>query len=222
MSRYYPDGAADPTFAQAMADLADALGTTVTEKRIRIYARLLSDVPPERLWPAFVRTARDRVYPTFPTVGEIRRCVAPSEDDAGLLAWTRFDQAAREVGAWASLEVEDAAAAEALVTVFGSWPAYCDVDEGPALGMRRQEFLAAYRQARRQTHNQPGAAFECRRVLHGLCESDGDAAPPGATWMGYLHASGDVLISRRIDDGTRRPALPEGTDAAAAQGQEEA
>ena len=119
-------------------------------------------------------------------------------------------RAVEAFGAYQSIELEDGAAAEALLAVFGSWPSFCEMEEGPALALKRQEFMAAYRQAvRRKT--------EARR-LPGICESDGTY--PGAelalrVWKGRIGRDGRVMVARDAgrlaggDDGEKRTALPE-------------
>lgn len=211
---YYRDGAVDPQFARLMVTLAEALGTKLTEARIRIYARLLSDIPYDQLRGAFTRCANEDEF--FPTPGRLRRFVAPTEDDAALVAWSALGRAAEEAGAYTSVEVEDGAAAEALLAVFGSWQAYCETDDGPGLALKRQEFLAHYRQAVRD-----GARRTARR-LPGMCEVSGQypatAELASRVWVARIGTGGTVAVRRDAqaaltegEHGRReRIALPEG------------
>ena len=160
---YLIDGAVDEEFARLMVVVAAATNTQLTEARIRAYAQDLGDVPFEALKVAFLKARRETNF--FPSLAEIRRQIGPSADDAALIAWTALGNAASAAGAYASIEVEDGAAAEALLAVFGSWPEFCELKEGPALALKRQEFLAFYRSARRTN--------AARRRLPGLCEASG-------------------------------------------------
>jgi hypothetical protein len=219
---YYRDGAVDPQFAKLMLTLAEALGAKLTESRIRIYARLLGDVPYEQLRVAFTRAANEEESGFLPTVGKLRRYISPSEDDAVVLAWTALAGAAETVGAWQSIEVEDGAAAEALLAAFGSWQAYCETEHGPALALKRQEFFAAYRQAVRT-----GAGRRPWKRLPGASEASGQAHAAGGrhTWAARLTAHGLVEAVRdtpRLSGGGTdgRAALPEGRDTQGREGAE--
>lgn len=214
--RYYRDGAADEWFARLMLGLAATLDVKISEERIRTWAKLLSDVDREPLAAAFARAANERTSTFYPTIGEIRRFVAPSEDEAALLAWSRFARAAEDVGRYMDVLVDDACAADALLTVFGSWPAYCDVDEGPGLGARKAEFVAAYRQARRDYR----IATPSPVRLDGLCSLAGESSADGRTWVGRITADGvetrrrtQALVGDADGHAGEGPALPEGRGA---------
>jgi hypothetical protein len=168
------DVVVDERFAALMVALAEAFGGRLTEQRIRLYAQALGDLPLAQVELAVQRGIRESRY--FPSVAELRAFVQPTGDEAALLAWSGFQRAAADVGAWASLVVEDPCAAEALEAVFGSWPEYCSL-EGPAVGARRQEFVAAYRASQRKVR--PAASV----TLTGWCE---------AGWVGHLTTGGEV------------------------------
>lgn len=202
------DGHATEEFSKVMMRLANALGAKIEPMRIVSYARLLSDVPLDELMHACGRVAREARGGFFPSAGEIRAQVRAPMDEAALLAWAALDRAATEVGAYASVELQDPCAADALVSVFGSWPGYCDVEQGPALALKRQEFLAAYKQACRQRRG----AGPVR--LAGRC----GPAPAGLeshTWVAMIGPAG-VRVERdrpqlEAGDASRPAALPQGT-----------
>lgn len=153
-------------FAALMVTLAESWGAKLTEARIRLYAAALADVPEPQLRLAAERAVRESAF--FPTVAYLRQCVGLSPEDAGVLAWASLRAAAAAHGAYASLTVADGAAAEALEVACGSWPAFCALEEGPALHTRRAEFLAAYRALRGRVP---------ARRLAGLCETTGHYSP---------------------------------------------
>ena len=191
------DGHVSETFAKHMFVLAEACGAKLTDARLRTYAFMLNDVSEDDLGRAIYRCARERdakyqpadPHLRLPSVAEIRSYVVASVTDAALLAWSAFDLAARIVGAFQSLVVDDECAAEALADTFGSWSAYCETDDGPQLALKRQEFLAAYRRSAR----------DVRRVgprrLPGQCESSGKYAHDGPCWAGRILAGGKVLMA---------------------------
>lgn len=155
-------------FAKIVFEAAEAHGIKLTEARIRVYAADLGDLEPTQVVDAF-RTCRRDGSGFFPSVAELRRQVVATPDDRALLAWNAMEQAASKIGAYQSVEFEDTAAARALTMVFGSWPSWCQQEIGPELLVKRQQFLAAYRDVRRQE----AASAEPIR-LSGLLEAGGN------------------------------------------------
>ena len=96
-------------------------------------------------------------------------------------------EAAKDIGAYRSLEVEDACTAEALVRAIGSWGEFCRLTEGPALALARTSFLACYRNARRRL----GPSLPSVRIA-GLLEADGNVSRESFAWFGRLTAAGRV------------------------------
>lgn len=187
------DGTVDETFAKMMFALAQALGAELTVHRIKLYARLLDDIELPDLQRAFAMTAATAKAGFLPSPGDIRKHVRPAAEDAALVAWTSLQNAAAHVGAWADLRVDDACAAEALLLVFGSWADFCRLEDGPALTLKRQEFMAAYRAAH-VTRRALGP-----KVLRGLCSATGsapDAALRGHTWSANLLPDGALVFQR--------------------------
>ncbi len=155
------------------------------EGTFRIYYAVLGDLSPEQVRAAFLHAIKDSGTDFFPSAPKVRSYAVPSADDAGLLAWTALGQAAGTVGAYQSLDCDDAAVVVAVRAVFGSWPEFCsqavDVPTGAWLA-KRGEFIAAYRDARRNAPTgQPSR-------LDGLLESHlGEHV-----WVGKLLPGGPV------------------------------
>ncbi len=198
MSSYYRDGATEPVFAKACLTLAEAIGAKITEEQIRLHAQLMEGVPFEQLQHAFRRAALELPRGFYPTPGQLLAYARPTADDSALLAWAVLNQTASAAGAWTDVELEDPAAAEAVLVAFGSWPAFCQTEEGPALALKRQEFLAAYRNALRTPKPSQGVT-----LLRGLCETPPELAE--VTWTARVGLGG-VSLHRT------RPALPAGSD----------
>lgn len=192
MGYHLRDDKVTPEFGALLLRLAGAYPhVKLTRDLTRAYAWALGDIPLSDLQSAFGRAVRESKM--FPSVAEIRGFVKPTTDDAGILAWAAFGRAATVAGSWVSLDVDDGAAAQALVDTFGSWPEYCAVGEGPQLALKRQEFLAAYRQARRQAPPP--------RHLPGQCEAQGtlpDPATATSAWHCRLLAGGEVQWERGL------------------------
>ena len=168
-------------FANIMTGLCEAYGHKPSARRIAIYRRALSDLSYDQLRDACVRVVRESTF--FPAVADIRKYVEPATDEAGLIGWSALQRAAESVGAYKSLLVEDESLGQAVVAVFGSWPAFCQQTD-IELATKRHEFAAAYKQARR-------GGVGVRR-LKGLCELSGQYEISNSVWAGLLSASGAV------------------------------
>lgn len=185
------NGAVDPSFALLMVTLAAGYPSVrLREDTIRAYAAQLGDLSLDQVSAAMSAAMRESEF--FPTVAAIRKQAVGTADDAALVAWTALGNAASAAGAYGSVEVEDGAAAEALQAVFGSWPEFCACEDGPGLAIKRQEFLAAYRTARRRT----GLRFV---RLPGLCEASGKYptdADATRVWIAKVAQDGTVTPAR--------------------------
>lgn len=185
-------GNVTPEFAELLVRLAAVYPTTgkLSEATIRVYARVLGDVPLDTLRQACARAAREcRI---FPVPAELLRFIGVTAEDQALLAWAALRQAAADVGGWVSLEVEDARTAAALQASCGGWPQYCALEEGPEMATRRQEFLAAWRAAHAKgLRAVPGSPVR----LAGTLEARGGPV-------------GGLSVARLAPDGTARPAPP--------------
>lgn len=186
--------------AVALGGLGEAFaGAPPSEAKMRVYHCFLYDVPRETLEGACARAVKECRF--FPTVAELRQlCGEPSAEDAALRAWGALDLAAANVGAYASIEIEDGAAVEALLQTFGSWPQFCHVDRGPELALKRQQFIAVYRTARLRPFG--------RQRLAGLLEAEGTVATgllAARVWRGVLTAGGGIEIRRGETEPVDRP-----------------
>jgi len=80
--------------------LAEAFGEALTEERMEIYARALSDIPQDRLDLAFQRALQERTF--FPKVAELRALALASSDEGKKVeanaAWEYVNQYLRKWG----------------------------------------------------------------------------------------------------------------------------
>lgn len=192
------DGDRDAAFANLMVMLGEAYPSIrLREGTVRVYDAALRDLPIGALRSAVSRAVQESQF--FPTVALIRSLAVGTADDAALLAWSALERAAQKVGAWQSLVVEDHRAAQALLDTFGSWPAFCATVEGPALALKRQEFLAAFRQAGRTRAMLPATR------LAGQCEVSGRYVHAGPCWAGLVTSAWGVHAAKEY----QLPAAPE-------------
>jgi hypothetical protein len=135
-------------FAKVVMIAAEASGQKISEGRVRILAQDLSLYSREQIEAAFRRQRREGSG-FFPSSAELIRFLQASVEDRALMAWESLIRAAAEVGGYRSIGIEDGAAAAALEAIFGSWPEFCAHEQGPELLVKRQAFLARYRDALR-------------------------------------------------------------------------
>lgn len=186
-----PEGNVTDAFASLMVRFAAAYPTSpVGAATIKVYARALGDLPIERVEQAFLVVIRESKF--FPTIAEIRSRLSPPLQEAAVLAFAALRQAAEDVGAYASIEIDDACAARALLASFGTWPSFCEFEDGPALHTRRQEFIAAYADARRTPH--PVSAVR----MPGRCELTGEYRGGSNVFVGRLLRSGKSEFVRDV------------------------
>jgi len=64
---------------------------------------------------------------------------------AAKLAWTAVERAIRQAGSYRGVTFSDASIGDAVLQVFGSWPAACAYDfDSPGWAIKRQTFLAVF------------------------------------------------------------------------------
>lgn len=205
-SPHIEHGGVTADFAQAMVALAACYPSfTLREDTVRMYASQLADISPPAAKDAMAAAARRCRF--FPTVAEVRAAHFGSEEDTALLAWATAERAVQEVagGAHGSVEFEDGAIAGAITQACGSWPEFCALDEGPSLGIKRQEFLAAYRRLRRVGQTEPTR-------LWGRLEATGHlGTTPGVVWLTHVAADGTIAAREGLPPAPQARALPEAT-----------
>jgi hypothetical protein len=192
-------------FASLVMATAEALGAKITEDRVRVLAYDLRDYGHAAIVTAFETHRRESKW--FPTPSEIIQRIEASPEDRALIAWSALERAAESVGSYRSIELDDPAAADALVSVFGSWAAWCAAERGPEMHAKRQQFFAAYRDARRRFQQiatrlggESGAIAGTIR-LAGLLEASGGYERRTSVDVGRITADGVVEVRQE------RPAL---------------
>lgn len=194
-------------FCTALIVLAESYPSMrLREMTYRAYYAVLSDLPEAQVLAAIKRAPVE--HPTFfPSAGDLRALVTGKPDDVAMMAWESLHHAAEAIGAYGSLTCDDPATGRAVEQVFGSWPQFCEecVDVATREWLaRRQEFLTAHREQRRQ--RLPGAM---PHRLVGLCEVENNSDGTASSWGGRLTVKGDVIAERV------RKSLPASPDLAA-------
>ena len=132
-----------PRFTRALFVLAETFKEPMNDLRLEGYWMVLADFPINDVEHAIVR-AMEECRDFFPRPAVIRDFVLGSFVGAEEAAWLEYKRLARTVGGYASPEM-DAALAQTLVFVFGSWQAACWSDFTPEMwASKRKEFGRTY------------------------------------------------------------------------------
>lgn len=149
-------------FRNRLVALAEVFDLKLAATRQALYFEALRDVPFEavaRALNAAVKTCK-----FFPRPAELRTLAIGDIDDATEAAWMLLRLAMAQAGSYTSLVCPDAAVGEAVIAVFGSWPAACACDLSPEMwAAKRKEFGRVFRVLRDRQ-------LEGGRYLPGICE----------------------------------------------------
>jgi hypothetical protein len=150
-------------FRNRLVALAEVFDAKIAATRQALYFEALRDLPFERVVYALSQAVR--VCKFFPKPAELRALAVGDLEDATEAAWMAFKGAMARAGAYRSLATSNAALGEAIVTVFGSWPAACALELSPEMWTaKRKEFGRVYRVL-------AGRSLDGARYLAGICEA---------------------------------------------------
>lgn len=108
--------------------LAEAYGLSFTTARMDIYAKLLSDLPIDKLKAAIIRIIKTRTFGgNLPTVAEIREAAEDKLpiDTRAAIAWDKFRYVLRHHCPYDSVAFDDPIISH-IITVWGDWPSMGD------------------------------------------------------------------------------------------------
>ena len=130
-------------FTKIMFVLAETFKEPMSDLRLEGYWLGLSDLPLDNIRDAAAQAVRACKF--FPRPSELREIADGSREDDTEKAWQLYKAEARRIGGYGSPTL-DAALAETLVLVFGSWQAACWTDFSPEMwASKRKEFGRSYR-----------------------------------------------------------------------------
>jgi hypothetical protein len=132
-------------FAELMTGLGETYGEPVSDARMEIYFRALSDLALDAVRAA--ANVHVRANKFFPRPAELREAVTGSLDDAAELAWMGLLREIRRIGYLGSPTFADEAQRKAALELFGGWSRLCErlPGEGPELLGWAKQFKAIYR-----------------------------------------------------------------------------
>jgi hypothetical protein len=127
---------------------------------------------------------------------ELRTLAVGDDADHAEEAWQTYKAMALRIGGYQSPTFADAALAETLVAIFGSWEAACWVDLSPEMWVaKRKEFDRVYRVLRQRGLVGP-------KALPGFCERENALkgyAPDGRTLAGGPVDQAQLPASTEVD-----------------------
>ncbi len=135
-------------FGRALGALAEVYGATVSPGLASAYFHSLSRFDIVDLEAAMHALLAEPGRAFMPKPGEIVAKIEGLPDERALRAWVRIETAAREVGAYASVDFQDPVL-HAVIVQYGGWQEVCNWARlpGDAYGYKRHEFLQAFKLA---------------------------------------------------------------------------
>lgn len=173
-------------FTQRLAALAEVFDVKLSAARIALYFETLREFALADVVRALNHAAKTNKF--FPRPAELRDTIVGDSEDAVEMAWVGFRQAIRRLGYMTSVVVQDAALAESILALFGSWDAACAADLSPEMwASRRKEFGRVYRAMLQRR-------LEGARYLIGMSERHNGGRPEWAAYspVGVIGRDGEV------------------------------
>lgn len=172
-------------FGQRLMALAEVFEKKLTTPQTALYFEALRDLPIDAVVLALNTAARACKF--FPRPVELREFAVGDSEDAAESAWLGFRAALTRIGYMGSVSVRDAALAETITAMFGTWTAACAADYSPEMwAAKRKEFGRIYRVMR-------GRRLDGGRYLFGMAETQNQHR---RDWMRF------VPVGRIDRDGT--------------------
>lgn len=149
-------------FRNRLVMLAELFDVKLSPQRQALYFEALRDLPFPAVAKGLNQAAKTCTF--LPRPAEIRSLAVGDAEDRTEAAWMALKQAMRSIGSYASLVTVDPALGEAVIAVFGSWPAACQLELTPEMwAAKRKEFGRVY-------HVLSDRGLVGPRYLAGICE----------------------------------------------------
>lgn len=162
-------------FRNRLVALAEVFDVKLAATRQALYFEALRDVP----FPAVAHALNEAVKTCtfFPRPAELRTLALGNVEDVTEAAWMALRAAMAAVGGYTSLVCPDAALGEAVLAVWGTWPAACACELSPEMwAAKRKEFGRVYRVLRERQ-------LDGARYLPGICEGQNRGMPE---WQRFI------------------------------------
>jgi hypothetical protein len=144
-------------FALLMLGIGETFGEPVSEARMEIYFRALSDLTLEQLQIASNVHANSSRF--FPKPVELREAICGAVEDRAEIAWANVQALVRRHGYWAdpaSIHWPDEVTEHAAMKLYGGWKALCEFlpNSGPEMLGTAKLFKAHYAAVSRQVERE--------------------------------------------------------------------
>jgi hypothetical protein len=192
-------------FGRRLMALAEIFDKKITMPQAALYFEALRDVPFPKIAAALNHAAKSCTF--FPRPAELRTFALGDAEDVAEQAWIGFRAAMTRIGQYSSLVVRDPALGEAILALFGSWPAACQAELSPEMwASKRKEFGRVYRVVRQRQ-------LEGARYLPGVSEQQnaGRLAWAGYAPVGVLERDGAMRTLAGRDAERERQAISAAT-----------
>lgn len=162
-------------FSRRLTALGELFDAKLSPARQALYFEALRDLPFEAIAGALNAAARGCKF--FPRPVELREFAVGNSEDAAEKAWLAFRSALGRIGYMSSVVIQDAALAETITAMFGTWAAACAADLSPEMwASKRKEFGRIYSVMR-------GRRLENGRYLLGMAEAQNQH---NAAWSRFV------------------------------------
>ena len=131
-----------PAFAVELGKTGELFGEVLSESRIAVYFEALLELPIDTVRRG-LSLARQRCK-FFPKPGDVYELVVGTPADAAEVAWSRFLDAVRRHGSYASVDFGDPALHETIRVMWGGWDQTWRL-ETAELPYKHAEFMKTYR-----------------------------------------------------------------------------
>lgn len=178
-------------FTQRLNILGELFEKQLSPAVKALYFDTLRDLPLDAVLTALDCAARTCTF--FPKPAEVRALIAGDSELETERAWQLFRATITRVGGYGSPTFEDAAIADAVVAMFGSWEEACWADFSPEMwASKRKEFGRVYAlmraEGRQGSRTLDGYCARMNRLNYGV--ADPLHGLPGADPSAKLLGSG--------------------------------
>jgi hypothetical protein len=184
-----------------------------------MYFRALQDLPWETVKVGCRRAlSQCRFLPKPVEIRELAGGPVESAEDRTERAWLAWRNAARAVGSYKSLVIQESALAMTLVAMFGGWPQACTAEFSAEMwAAKRKEFGRVYRVMQSRETGGPVRLPGHHERTNALTVGASDSTLLNASEAPLLALSGEIdwhpgaqALSSRLEEGT--PAGRNGAD----------
>lgn len=178
-------------FRNRLVMLAEVFDVKLSPGRQVLYFEALRDIPLTEVIRALNQAVKSCKF--FPRPAELRTFALGDSEDRTEAAWMLLRKALSAVGSYASVSIHDAALGEAILALWGSWPAACATELTPEMwAAKRKEFGRVYRVL-------VDRQLDGARYLQGMCEQQNAGRPEWNRFVPVHRIAGDTITPLSLE-----------------------